>query len=531
MILPAVNIDSAKAQSSYFLPYQLAWIHDTSRMMLAEKSVRIGWTYCDAFRNVTRRIQRANRDYLFQTKDQASSVEYLKTCMKFVGIFNLTKSVLSHGEETIKVPSIGADGKPYQEEVKFGVIKFDNGSRIIAFSSNPYAMAVFEGDVGLDEFAKHQNAEKLWETAQGRITWGYDLGAWSAHDGTDTLFYQFSREAAQGKGGWSHYRVTMEDAVASGIVEKVNASRGTNFTREQFIADAKTRARLPEIYEQSYNCNPMGSTSSIVGWNALVACQRKYSPPRAHFEARQIVEMFGAYRKEEAKSRSAKIVAHIKSTFAELFTDARHHALGFDVAASGDGDMACIYTDVKRGDERVLSGLFTCRTDDWDFLQTVLYCFLRETPSVYGCGDETGLGRQICWNAAQEFRGKFEGVNFSSKKHEMGALLMGQLASSEKIIPTDGTGAGDIYGDIAQDYFAMRKITQGGRLVFTEGKNVLNPNSHCDIAWAGALASEAATRRGSGDLSASSTNSGGGMRSDFGGRGERLISGGRAMGL
>src|SRR5438046_6894840 len=52
----------------------------------------------------------------------------------------------------------------FTEEVKIGYIKFQNGSRIIAFSSNPYAMAVYGGDVGLDEFAKHPNAKLLWET-------------------------------------------------------------------------------------------------------------------------------------------------------------------------------------------------------------------------------------------------------------------------------------------------------------------------------------------------------------------------------
>jgi phage FluMu gp28-like protein len=178
--------------------------------------------------------------------------------------------------------------------VKFGYINFDNGSRIIAFSSNPYAMAVFEGDVGLDEFAKHQSAEKLWETAQGRITWGYDLSVWSAHDGTDTLFYQFAQEARAGKGGWSHYRVTMEDAVEMGLVEKINETRGTNYTRAGFLADCRQRARLEEIYQQAYMCNPSGSTSAIVPWASIQNCQRDYTIPRVHLEAGQIIEAFGS---------------------------------------------------------------------------------------------------------------------------------------------------------------------------------------------------------------------------------------------
>src|SRR5881628_2966383 len=56
-------------------------------------------------------------------------------------------------------------------------------------------MSVYGGDVGLDEFAKHPNAELLWETAQGRVTWGYDMAVWSSHDGEDTLFNEFVQEA------------------------------------------------------------------------------------------------------------------------------------------------------------------------------------------------------------------------------------------------------------------------------------------------------------------------------------------------
>src|SRR5207249_9845633 len=99
-------------------------------------------------------------------------------------------------------------GRPhgFTEEIKIGYIKFQNGSRIIAFSANPQAMAVYGGDVGLDEFAKHPSPQLLWETAQGRITWGYDMAVWSAHDGDDTLFYRFAQEAraACGAHGFPH---------------------------------------------------------------------------------------------------------------------------------------------------------------------------------------------------------------------------------------------------------------------------------------------------------------------------------------
>ena len=486
LLLPSLTIDASdKKLSQHFLPYQLAWIRDESRLRLAEKSVRIGWTYADAMKNTRKRLRHKNRDYLFATKDQASAVEYLRTCVRMAEIFNCTRSIVAHGEESETISGTLPNGEKFTQEIRFNYLKFDTGSRILAFSSNPYAMAVFGGDVGLDEFAKHANAEKLWETAQGRVTWGYDLGLWSAHDGTDTLFYQFAQEARAGKGGWSYYRVTLEDAVAAGLVEKINSTRGTQTTRAQFIADCKLRARLPEIYEQAYNCNPSGSTSCIVSWPQIQLCQHDYQVPRVHLEALQIAEAFGPFQPGEELWRERRISDFIASTFATLIKSPAQYRLGFDVAASGQGDLACLYLDRQESGRLKLAGLFTCRTDDWHFLKTVLWTFHRLLPALQSAGDETGLGRQICWETAKQFPGQFTAVNFASEKHDLGFKLMSQLSVAEKIFPQSEP-------DIAQDFFALRKIFSGKTWKFTEGRNLLNPNSHCDIAWAAALASHAA---------------------------------------
>ncbi len=485
-ILPSLKIDCDSALGGHFLPYQVTWILDDGTMRLAEKSVRIGWTYADAFKNVRKRLRYAKRDYLFATKDQQSAIEYLGTCKEFCELYDFTRSIVAHGEDSMQVESKNAKGESFMEEVKFGYIKFDNGSRIIAFSANPYAMAVFGGDVGLDEFAKHKQSELLWETAQGRVTWGYDLGVWSAHDGTDTLFYQFAREAAAGKGGWNHYRVTMEDALDMGLLEKINAKSGKKKTREEFIQDCKNRARLPEIYEQAYNCNPSGSQSAIVDWATVLGCQRDYEIERVHFEGHMVDEIFGVYTKATKKVRAKRIAEHIRGAFPLLFNTPAKYCLGFDVAASGQGDLACIYVDRKEGGVLKLVGMLTCRTDDWPFLSAALETFLDGLSALRACGDKTGLGMQICKTAEMDHPGVFEGVNFRGTKHGMGLSLMNQLTEQSKIVPSATEHA-----DIAQDFFSLRKVWQGGRWVFSESRNTLNPVSHCDIAWAGALSSHA----------------------------------------
>ena len=499
-LLRSFKLDSTSRLSKHFMPHQIQWIqaekaiHKQGKqaIALAEKSVRIGWTYADAFKNVRKRLWFKNRDYLFATKDYPSAIEYVRQCYKFAEIFNLTKTVLSHGEEDMAVNQLDAEGHPSSvvEQVKVGVIKFDNGSRIMAFSSNPQAMAVYGGDVGLDEFAKHPNAKLLWETAQGRIALGHDLAVWSAHDGEDTLFNEFAQEARAGTGPWNiYFKVSMPDAIGLGLVDVINRSRGTSLNPEQFLVDCRTRARQEEIFEQSYMCNPQGaSTNHIVDWSAIERCRYDYDIIRVHFEHNQIIEEFGGFSPSNEMNRERDIENFIHKRFLKLFQEKSSYRLGFDVAASGQGDLAVIYIDECKGDELWLRGLFSCRSEDWNFLRTVLFKFLRELRSVQAAGDESGLGRQICWEAASHFSSRFLKVNFASKKHDLGFALMNQLSIVQKRFPKSAQ-------DIAADYFALRKTYTGTKWAFSETRNKLNPASHCDIAWAGALASHAHTER------------------------------------
>src|SRR6267378_1677830 len=98
-ILPSFKIDDDSMLAEYFMPPQVAWIlaedelHAQHKQVfaLAEKSVQIGWTYADAFKNVRKRLRFPRRDYLFASKDQATAIEYVSTCYQFCELFNQTK--------------------------------------------------------------------------------------------------------------------------------------------------------------------------------------------------------------------------------------------------------------------------------------------------------------------------------------------------------------------------------------------------------------------------------------------------------
>jgi len=495
-ILPSIKIDSDAALAKYFMPHQINWIQAEDAIhaqhkqafALAEKSVRIGWTHADSFKNVRKRLRFKERDYLFATKDYQSALEYVRQAKKFAEFFNYTKAIVAHGEDYMKVSRLDDQGKStgFTDEIKIGFIKFDNGSCIRAFSAHPQAMAVYGGDVGLDEFAKHPNARLLWETAQGRVTWAFDMAVWSAHDGQDTLFYQFAQEAKAGTGPWNlYYRVTMPDAIDLGLLEVINRVRGTSLTPARFLADCKARARLDEVFEQTYLCNPAPGSAGIVDWSSIENCRFDYKIERLHLEADQIRTQFGALTPDGGYFRENQIRDFIHRRFNNVFQNYKQSfRMGFDVAASGKGDLTVFYVDEFRRPNFWLRLLFTCRTDDWHFIKTVLFALMQELPSMSVAGDETGLGQQICWEASRKFGSRFHPINFSSQKPDLGFGLMNQLSMGEKRFPRSEQ-------DIAADYFALRKKFQGAKWIFSESTNSLKPASHCDIAWAGGLASAA----------------------------------------
>src|SRR5437667_7743307 len=120
MFLRSKPIESSRLLTKHFTPYQIQWIqaeapfHNRRErvMALAEKSVRIGWTFADAFKNVRKRLHHPNRDYLFATKDWPSALEYMKLAHRFIDFFQFTRTVLSHGEDHLKVNRLDLDGHP-----------------------------------------------------------------------------------------------------------------------------------------------------------------------------------------------------------------------------------------------------------------------------------------------------------------------------------------------------------------------------------------------------------------------------------
>jgi len=285
-----------------------------------------------------------------------------------------------------------------------------------------------------------------------------------------------------------YYRVTITNAIELGLLDVINRTGDTELNAEQFVADCQARSGTEEIFQQTYMCNPVPGGAGIVDWSAIERCRSDYAIERVHLEGDQVLQQFGETSPSREAEREHLIEQFLRKHFSKILAAQAQYRLGFDVAANGKGHLSAFYIDQVKGVQLWLQALLTFHTEDWHFLGTVLHFFLKNLRSVQGAGDAGGLGQQICWEAAKQFSGRFLSVNFTSKKQDLGFALMNQLSAAEKCFPRGEP-------DIATDYFALRKTFVGSKWVFSEGRNTHNPASHCDIAWAGALASHAHTER------------------------------------
>ncbi len=481
-IVTAPDIESEAGLSRYLIPLQVEAVLNEARYQYTEKCNRCGFSWIMALKDVRKRIMSPGRDCLFTTQNWNGAVEFGRYIDQWIGVYDLGRFVISRGEEWITVHQDDGKGGKVGVQEKVGIYKFDGGSRIILFSSSPWAIQTFEGDVRWDEAAFHEHQEQMHAALSTRIQFGYDYHVWSAHNGMGSWFNQVLGKIARAPGsGWHTRKITIYDVIEQGLVEKINARSGMNMTREEFLEDCRRRALTPAIFAERFECNPADSGSSIVPWG-VIESRRDQVIARHHLSDAAIKETFGPADQDQQR-RVRLMTEWMQSHFGEALKRTAHYRIGFDVAASGNGDLASMWIDQKTGSRYEQRALLTTQTEDWHFLKTALFWFM-ERPGMMGAGDATGLGKQITWEASQAFSGRFIGVPFTvSNKSRMGTRLMTQLQSGDRRLASG-------HDDVAMDVYSVQKKTQGSQIVFTTSANPLNKASHGDMAWSAALSSE-----------------------------------------
>lgn len=440
--------------TSYFLPYQNDLILEEFRLLAVEKSIRIGATFAMAFRAVRRRVE-GRGDCLITSVSLPAAKEMIETCKKFNEIFKIAA-----GE--IEAVSWGEN----LDEQGF-CIRYPNGGRIFAFSSNPKSIRSFGGEVMIDEIAFHKDPKEMRKAAGGRAMWGYPVTIWSSHNGSDSDWNRFLlEERAKGaKSQWKIVTITLLDAIEAGLLDKINATSGLAMTKEQFIDQTKEMVGGEEAFEEECMCRPRKAGDSAIKWDQMAAAREDYELLRSHF----------------ATEDAPRVKAVAEAILEAIGTN--RAALGYDVARTRD--LAVVWVNRREGKAWRLAAMVTMRGVKFGTQRELVRLLMRGAGSLCGAGDATGAGMQVCEELQEEFgKSRFIGINFSAQKPDLGTRMQRAFEDGRQLLP-----AATAHDDVARDIMGIRQESLAtGRIRFYETRNPLNKDSHCDMAWACALA-------------------------------------------
>ena len=287
-----MSVRKSASEKTMFLPYQAADIRDTARFQIREKARRIGETYGYAYKYTFKRAAKPGKTY-YTANDTGTVLEFIDYCA-FFGRF-LNSAFEAFDEELIIE----------EEKILTKVLRFRDGGQIIGLSSNPLGLHGKGGDVIGDEFAYHKQAGTMWEAMQATAKWGDDIVVLSTHTSDASPFNRLCNDAkklyrlAHDRGikprawvaerwhvtdelhrlaldngllPWSYRRTTIQDAVEQGLVEKINSTKGTKYTREDYLKECRASCTTEDQWRRQYLCEPSSDASALLPYNLILGC-------------------------------------------------------------------------------------------------------------------------------------------------------------------------------------------------------------------------------------------------------------------
>lgn len=470
----------------YFLPYQMRWIRDGSAISIAEKSRRIGWTYASAFRAVERRVI-LRTDLFYTSTDLTAAREFIEDCCRWARIFQVAAEDL--GERAID-----------ESEINAFVLRFENGARIVAGSSNPRFFRGKGGDADADEFAFHQQPRELYKAMQpSSLMWGHQLRLWSTHNGAGSFFHRLV-QAAKGKLAASassgpatpvhedssnsedslsadaddavpmtnqrmtHHRVTLLQAVDQGLVERIRNTTEVDLTaRRDFVESIRASCADEASFREEYLCEPGAEGSALLSYAAIAGC-----------EAPEL-------RLLDVAELSAAVAAQRAPDAAALYA-------GFDVGRRQDRSVLWVVQRV--GDVLWTRSLHVMGDAAFSAQEQMIDRLLQSRRLKRLCIDSTGIGLMLAERLRQKHHERVEPIHFTAAvKSELAMPLVRLFQERLVRVPADA--------DVREDLHKVRRLVTAAHHVRLDAPR--DADGHADRFWALALACHAAEQAHSPD--------------------------------
>lgn len=416
-------------------PYQKRWANDPARYAFAVKGAQIGFSTATAAWAVDRCLKILRRTITFLSRSEPQSRELAEKAKLWIDGY---KGVVAEyfPNEQVMLENVSA----LQHR-----IQFPNGSRIIVLAANPETARGYTGDVVLDEFAFHKDADAIFRATFRQTTLGYSMRILSTPNGQQGMFFDFAkkfnfdagvrprRQPVGAAGRWSGHWCDIHLAVEEGApinIEEVRAG-----------CDEDT-------WLQEYCCQFISQASQWI-------------PP----------ELF----QQNASSEAAVLFDPNPRFVAALYA-------GWDVARKRD--LSVIWLTELAGDVTWTRGVVVFKnmpTPDQVREARALMPFVRRMNI-----DQSGMGLSIFETLQREFPGKVEGVGFTQPTKEAMAVLIKRRMEEQKLrLPDDDA--------VRQSFRSIKKTVNSlGQARFDAEHDA--KYGHADHFWACALAEAAAER-------------------------------------
>ena len=312
--------------SAILLPYQQRWIADKAPVKIIEKSRRIGLSYAeaaDAVLHAADAERGGNVYYISYDKEMTSG--FIQDCATWARAFHAAAGEI--GEQVLTRD----DGK----DVHVYDIPFASDHHIKTFSSNPRNLRS-KGRPGerlvADEAAFVDALKELLKAALAMTIWGGTVHIISTHNGDENPFNALIQDARAGRNDYSVHRVTLDDALADGLFQRICQVTGKTWSMD---AQAAWRAGLIKRYhpnedEELFVIPAYGGGAYLP--RALVeACMA--GGPLLRFDGSR---SFNLAPEPQRRKEIDGWIAEVLRPELDRLDPKRRHVFGMDFARSGD---------------------------------------------------------------------------------------------------------------------------------------------------------------------------------------------------
>jgi phage FluMu gp28-like protein len=461
------------------LPYQEKWVRDDSKLKIVVKARQTGYSFAAALRAVFKCLERKTT-WIFLSKGERQSRLLMEKVQEHVQAIGSAAPLIEKEFDVGPTLASASEGPGHPEAsgpalrgiiVKQLEVRFPNGSVIYGLPANPETARGFSGNVTLDEFAFHADADKIYTALYPTITRGYSLEVISTPNGQQGKFFELARQAgliespvsdpeASGRSpkrrtpdlghrtsdsAWSPHRVTLLEAVAQGLKVDVEA----------------LRAGLDDdTWRQEYNCEFISTAAQWISPELWQSCVSSEASTELDVESRKL--------KVESPDLQLSTL-----NFGQLFA-------GWDIARRRD--FSVIWLSELVGDVTWTRGVLTLKnlpTPDQLREARSLMPLLRRMAI-----DQSGMGLAIFEQLAREFPGKVEGVQFTQAKKEAMAVHVKDRMEKRLLRLPDND-------ECRQSFMSLKRAVTATGLVRFDAEHDTR-YGHADHFWACALAEAAA---------------------------------------